>query len=95
MCIFFGKTKQVVANGEGFSVKLAISESTNDSMFQEILHPAIFLCQEDAESFLKRVCDNLAKVNLNNWIIGNHPCDAWQRKPEENPAVYVLQKMKY
>lgn len=71
----------------GFQVMLSITDC-GDGMFQQIKHPAVFKTEAQAERFLNRIDKAHYEINLNNWIIGNHPCDAWQRAPEDNPLQY-------
>ena len=71
----------------GFQVVMSVMDC-GDGMFQQIKHPAVFKDAESAERLLARINKALNQINLNNWIIGNHPCDAWQRQPEDNPLQY-------
>lgn len=94
MCIFFG-TFEVKQVEQGWHAVTTATDSPSDGMYQPIQHPAIFTDKVDAEAFMEKVKHNRSKVNLANWIIGNHPCDAWQRSPENNPAMYVVNPVKY
>jgi hypothetical protein len=96
MCIFIG-SKSVVPFKRGvnrklveggFCVTLSITDSPSDGMYQAIQHPAVFKTEFDAQRLLDRIAKAQYKINLSNWMISDHPCDAWQREQEDNPLPY-------
>lgn len=73
----------------GFHIAAQVMDC-GDGMFQEIQHPAVFKTLVDAEAFKEKISRNRMSWNLTNWRIGDHPCDAYQRKPEDNPLFYCV-----
>lgn len=71
----------------GFHVVAQVMDC-GDGMFQEIEHPAVFKSLTEADAFMEILSKKRLSWNLNNWRVGNHPCNAWQCKPEDEPLFY-------
>jgi hypothetical protein len=76
----------------GFHLTMSITDSPSDGMYQTVDHPAVFETEQEAWKFQKLVNRNRDKIKLSNWIVGNHPCDAWQSKPEDNPLYFGVHR---
>ncbi len=71
----------------GYHVVSSVTDSF-DSLYDSIQHPAVFRDEVKATKFMEAMKRNRMAINLSNWRIGNHPCAAYQRKPEDNPGFY-------